>query len=121
MTIREQERHPLSTVALSGYNMIAIAGAMTVERLHAKLAGSQHPGLTMEQTRAALDALVERKRVTLRDGVYDVQDRERRPVVARDRSDAEVLDDGQVVGGWNGWRVRADKERALLILDEVLS
>jgi hypothetical protein len=116
------EQHPTSTVAMSAYNLVAVAGRpLTEVEIRERLASSQHPGLGIERTREAVNALVSRHLMRLAgDGAFDIVDPLRRVVVGRDRSDAEVLDDGTVTGGWNGWRVRERSARAAVPIEEVL-
>jgi hypothetical protein len=116
------ELHAVSTVAVSAYNLVAVAGKpLKATEIRERLASSQHVGLSIERTREALNGLVGRKLMRLAgDEAFDVVDPKRRVVVGRDRSDAQVLDDGAVTGGWNGWRVRERATRSAVPIEEVL-
>lgn len=69
------------------------------------------------QIREAVAQLYRRKFVQYINGLYDVTDPKRRPVVERDRSD-----EGQTDAGWRGWRVHARPVAAphMVALEDVI-
>ena len=114
-----------STVALTAYNILAVTnGAMTAQALHRQAEQAQLKGLEQEQMDRALNELFRLGRVMVHDGLYACPDKRRRVVVTRLRNDVGEDEDGNITGGWQGWRVRAlVPEKAnpdTLPLDEVL-
>lgn len=108
-----------STIAMTAYNVLATElRPSKVSDIHTGVI-KQHPGLEMEDTEAALDELFDRGFITYDDMLgYDLLDEQRRVVVARDRSDGAIDDDGKPIGGWNKWMVK-DGKNGLLLLSEV--
>ncbi len=98
-----------STIAITVYNLLAInRNPLDVTELLTG-ASAQHCSVEPVQLSRAAQALVERGWVGSNpDGTYFCKDSHRRVVIARDRSDAEATDDdGNCVGGWNGWQLRS--------------
>ena len=114
-----------STVAMTAYNILAVtSGAMTARALHKHATQAQLNGLEQEQMDRALAELEVLGRVLVQGDLYTCADEKRRVVVTRKRDDVGEDADGNVTGGWQGWRVRAlipDKANPdTLPLDEVL-
>ena len=103
---------PLSTITMTAYNWLAVDcdGPRSIADIELGLCGWAAQGrvaLSRSQLAAAVTALVKRgllRRHPICDALgadlFDVVDRERRPVVSRDRNDADQPDPG-----WRGWRV----------------
>jgi len=97
-----------STVAMTIYNLLATGGgARTLGEIELMLSGWAATNgfiVSASQVTEAVKGLVQRRflRDMGRNGLFDVTDCLRRPVVQRDRSDAD-----QSNPGWRGWRVYA--------------
>jgi hypothetical protein len=109
--IRMKDQYELyspSTIAMAIYNQMVISQcALTVDDMRAALlrVGIAFNDAALEM---AISGLLNDKKVILQngDGTYSSIDKERRPVVVRDRCDAAVDEESRIVsGGWNGWRV----------------
>jgi len=111
----------LSTVAFSAYNLLTLTGPSSVEDLAAAF---PYP-MSGPRLREALVALVDRRYVKCTQIVeasplFDVLDRKRRRVVGRDRSDARVTEDGDILGGWEKWTVQC-AQRGLISIEAAIA
>jgi len=98
-----------STVAMTAYNLLATAsGARSLGELRAAVsawAAKCRIEVPDSQFAEALRELVKRNFVfepIPGQGLLDVRDQLRRPVIARSRDD-----EGQPNAGWNGWQIHA--------------
>lgn len=98
-------RYAASTVAMTLYNLIAQArNPLTAEQLHAQAIIVAHPDVTLADVLQVLCDMEER-RLTRKmiDDTYYCPDARRRRVIGRDRTDAQILYDGVITGGWVRW------------------
>jgi len=97
-----------STIAMSAYNVMAVTGGDGVDKvdLLQRLITLQHPDLGLEQLENALDSLTERNLIKEADSRFKVKDAKRRVIVNRSLKDVEVDEDGNVSGGWTGWKIK---------------
>lgn len=99
-----------STIAVTAYNMLAIAGrALTWPELKARIV-PHHPDVKLDQLEAALAGMVERKFVVTSGLHIDLTDRQHRMMRARART----------ADGWDGWLIK-DRRRGLVAIEDVIA
>ena len=96
-----------STVALSAYNLLALANRpMSTGEIAEELRKAQHPLAADDLFTRAVDGLVSRGFVNVRDGLVWSKDRKRRIIRRRKRDDVTVdSETGRINGGWTGWTI----------------
>jgi len=115
--------YALSTIAMTAYNLLALAGGtMADEALRQRCQGVQLPGLDAGSFIEALVEMAAKGWVDYDRGSkqVDLKDPHCRLVKYRDRSDGGYDDDGNPVGGWGGWRVQC-RRQGMISIDDVIN
>lgn len=119
--IVRQEPYGASTVALSAYNLLALANRpMSVSEIAEELRKAQHPLASDDLFARAVAGLVERGFVHEGHGLVWSKDRRRRIVRRRNRTDVSVdAETGRVDGGWTGWLIDDPSDGPVLVEEAI--